>query len=107
MRSPASAFVEAFYRALAEPGTVGVELRAHRRLAREPDLDPDRRRKAVCDEGRLECDDGPLVLERGLDLVCDADQVLHAPQRSRVAVPFRLRCAARRSSGNRERRTRP
>ena len=50
---------------------------ANSRFAGEPDLDAARGGEAVCDERRLERDDSALLGERGLDLVADADQVLH------------------------------
>ena len=56
--------------------------RAHRRLAREAYLDPRGSGEPVRDEGRLQGDDRPLLGERGLDLVRDADQVLHAGEPS-------------------------
>ncbi len=38
----------------------------------------------MCDERRLERDDGALLGERGLDLVADADQVLHGGRLDRA-----------------------
>ena len=51
--------------------------RANGSLAREARLDAVRRREAVGDERRLERDDGALLLECGLHLVADVDQVAH------------------------------
>ena len=48
------------------------------RLAGTSHVEPVRRGEAVRDERRLERDDGPLLGQRGRDLVGDADQVLHA-----------------------------
>ena len=90
--------------------------RAHGRLAREPRLDAVRRGEAVGDERRLERDDGPLLLERGLHLVADVDQVAHPvePSQSRVAASSRRagrsarrpreRAPARRRASRRRRR---
>ena len=66
-------------------------------LAREADLDSRRRGEPMRDERRLECDERAPVLERGLNLVGDADEVLHAAQRSRVASPRSLSSRGRRS----------
>jgi hypothetical protein len=51
--------------------------RANGSLARETRLDAVRRREPVGDERRLERDDGALLLECGLHLVADVDQVTH------------------------------
>ena len=53
-------------------------------LARPTSI-PAGRREPVRDERRLERDDRAPFLERCVDLVGDADEVLHAAQRSRVA----------------------
>ena len=66
-------------------------------LAREADLDSRRRGEPMRDERRLECDERVPVLEGGLNFLGDADQVLHAAQRSRVASPRSLSSRGRRS----------
>ncbi len=60
--------------------------RAHRCLARETHLDSRRRGKPVRDEGRLERDDGALLLEGDGNLVGDADQALHQRGTLRVSA---------------------
>ena len=60
----------------ADRGRHGAR-RTHLGLAREPRLDAVRGGEAVRDEGRLERHHRPLLLERGLHLVTDVDQVAH------------------------------
>ena len=60
--------------------------RAHRCLARETHLHSRRRGKPVRDEGRLERDDGALLLEGDGNLVGDADEALHQRGTLRVSA---------------------
>ena len=70
--------------------------RAHRLLARARHRDAVRRREAVRHERRLERDDGALLLERGGDLVGDADQVVHGASVPCDGCPAPLRAWRRR-----------
>ena len=55
-------------------------------LAREADLDSCRRGEPMRDERRLECDERTPLLERRLNLVGHANEVLHEAQRSHASA---------------------